>query len=493
MPERARTLAPTAHGEKSEGTQPPSISARDSWLARQSLHKPHHFDFDASQTSRPAWLGFAVLIALLLAALYPSFALSNTEIASTRMWPSREYTRVTIESAAHIRYSVFSVPSPERIVLDLEGVAASAHLDALPGKVAADDPYVKSIRIGRFKPNVLRIVFDLKDEARAEAFALAPVGAYGHRLVIDIYPLKPVDPLMALVQQSERQQDASSGAAAEAREPASNTAAARVTPVSIDPSAGSPPRGAPGAAEARPIVVAIDAGHGGEDPGAIGPHGTHEKDVTLAIAHKLRDLINAESGMRAYLTRDGDYFVALHTRVQKARRVQADLFVSIHADAFIKPHARGSSVFALSERGATSAAAQWLAKRENEADLIGGINLDVRDPYLKQTLLDLSQTAQINDSLKLGRSVLGEIGEINTLHKSAVEQAGFAVLKAPDIPSILVETAFITNPSEEQRLRSDAYQGRMAAAILGGLKRYLAANPPLARGPRLAQSTPTTR
>jgi N-acetylmuramoyl-L-alanine amidase len=488
MPERARPLAPAGGREKSnEGTQPPSISAPDSAsLERESSHSAQHFG--ASHTSRPAWLGFAVLIALLLAALYPSFALSNTEIASTRMWPSKEYTRVTIESASHIRYSVFSVPSPERIVLDLEGVAASAHLDALPGKVAADDPYVKSIRIGRFKPTVLRIVFDLKDEARAEAFALAPVGSYGHRLVIDIYPLKPVDPLMALVQESERQQEAS-GATAETREPPSNTAAVRVTPVSIDPSAGSPRR-APGAVDARPIIVAIDAGHGGEDPGAIGPHGTHEKDVTLAIARKLRDLINAESGMRAYLTRDGDYFVALHTRVQKARRVQADLFVSIHADAFIKPHARGSSVFALSERGATSAAAQWLAKRENEADLIGGINLDVRDPYLKQTLLDLSQTAQINDSLKLGRSVLGEIGEINTLHKSAVEQAGFAVLKAPDIPSILVETAFITNPSEERRLRSDAYQGRMAAAILGGLKRYLAANPPLARGPRLAQTTP---
>jgi N-acetylmuramoyl-L-alanine amidase len=425
----------------------------------------------------------------VLAAFYPSFALSNTEVASTRMWPSKEYTRVTIEAASHIRYSVFSVPSPERIVLDLEGVAPSPHLDALPGKVAADDPYVKSIRIGRFKPTVLRIVFDLKDEARAEAFALSPVGSYGHRLVIDIYPLKPIDPLMALVQQSE-QQDATAG---EAREPATETTSVRVTPVSIDPSAGSAGRPAPGAAGSRPVIVAIDAGHGGEDPGAIGPLGTHEKDVTLAIARRLRDLINAEPGMRAFLTRDGDYFVALHTRVQKARRVQADLFVSIHADAFIKPHARGSSVFALSERGATSAAAQWLAKRENDADLVGGLNLDVRDPYLKQTLLDLSQTATINDSLKLGRSVLGEIGEINTLHKSGVEQAGFAVLKAPDIPSILVETAFITNPAEERRLRSDAYQRRMASAVMSGLKRYLAANPPLARGPRMAQSTASGR
>jgi N-acetylmuramoyl-L-alanine amidase len=240
-------------------------------------------------------------------------------------------------------------------------------------------------------------------------------------------------------------------------------------------------------------VIAIDAGHGGEDPGAIGPNGTQEKDVTLAIARKLRDLVNREPGMRAILTRDGDYFVPLNVRVHKARRVQADLFVSIHADAFIKPHARGSSVFALSERGATSAAAQWLAKRENDADLIGGINLDVRDPYLKQTLLDLSQTATISDSLKLGRSVLGEIGEINTLHKQAVEQAGFAVLKAPDIPSILIETAFISNPIEERRLRDDAYQQRMASAVLSGVKRYLAANPPLARNPRLAQTSTRSR
>ncbi len=490
MLEPARPLTPAATpGAAREGAQARAIAARApdefphaSARAGQS--------FDASQTSRPAWLGFAVLIALLLVALYPSFALSSTEIASTRMWPAKEYTRVTIESAARIRYSVFSVPAPDRIVLDLEGVAANPHIDALPGKVSPDDPYVKSIRVGRFKPTVLRIVFDLKDGARAEAFALPPVGSYGHRLVIDIYPLKPIDPLMALVQESERKRDATAAAADSS---ADTTATVRTTPVSIDPAAGAQPRAVPGTIEARPIVIAIDAGHGGEDPGAIGPNGTQEKDVTLAISYKLRDLINAEPGIRAFLTRDGDYFVPLGTRVQKARRVQADLFVSIHADAFIKPHARGSSVFALSERGATSAAAQWLAKRENDADLIGGVNLDVRDPYLKQTLLDLSQTAQINDSLKLGRSVLGEIGEVNTLHKSAVEQAGFAVLKAPDIPSILVETAFITNPSEERRLGSDAYQSRMAAAILGGLKRYLAANPPLARGPRLAQSATAER
>jgi N-acetylmuramoyl-L-alanine amidase len=203
--------------------------------------------------------------------------------------------------------------------------------------------------------------------------------------------------------------------------------------------------------------------------------------VTLAIARKLKERIDREPNMRGVLTRDGDYFIPLQMRVVKARRVNADLFVSVHADAFNMPHARGSSVFALSERGATSAAARWLAKRENDADLIGGVNLDVKDRYLKQTLLDLSQTATINDSLKLGKAVLSELGEINTLHKAQVEQAGFAVLKAPDIPSILVETAFISNPEEEARLKSEGYQARMAEALVQGIKRYFAKNPPLAR------------
>ncbi|MGH8685810.1 MAG: N-acetylmuramoyl-L-alanine amidase, partial [Nitrosospira sp.] len=231
----------------------------------------------------------------------------------------------------------------------------------------------------------------------------------------------------------------------------------------------------------RLITVAIDPGHGGEDPGATSRSGTHEKNITLAIARKLKAKIDKEPNMRAALTRDGDYFISLPMRLVKARQLNADLFVSVHADAFIKPHARGSSVFALSERGATSAAARWLAKKENAADLIGGVNLDIKDPYLKQTLLDLSQTATINDSLKLGREVLSEIGDINHLHKNDVEQAGFAVLKSPDIPSILVETAFISNPDEERKLKNAAYQDKLADAILAGIKRYFANNPPLAR------------
>ena len=427
-----------------------------------------------------AWVSFALLVLVLVAALYPSLALSNVQIASTRLWPSKEYTRVTIEAAAPIRYTLFTVPDPQRVVVDLEGVEPGPQLDALIGKLSPEDPYIRSIRFGRFKPGVLRLVLDLKDEARPEAFTLPPVGIYGHRLVIDIYPLQPIDPLMALVKELER------GAAAAAAPPAPAGPAPETQARTVPERAPLTPPAPAQRNSGRLIIVAIDAGHGGEDPGAVGPSGTYEKDVTLAIARKLKMLIDAQPNMRGVLTRDGDYFVPLHGRVQKARRVSADLFVSVHADAFIRPHARGSSVYALSERGATSVAAQWLAKRENDADLIGGVNLDVRDPHLKQTLLDLTQTATINDSLKLARAVLGEVGEINALHKSSVEQAGFAVLKAPDVPSILVETAFITNPDEERRLRDDSYQTRMASAILGGIKRYFAANPPLARGPRVA-------
>jgi len=232
---------------------------------------------------------------------------------------------------------------------------------------------------------------------------------------------------------------------------------------------------------ARLVIVAIDAGHGGEDPGAVGPSGLYEKDVVLAIAHKLRARINAQPGMRAMLTRESDYFVPLHERVLKARRVQADLFVSVHADAFMNPEARGASIFALSENGATSAAARWMAKKENASDLVGGVNIKARDASVMRALLDMSTTAQIKDSLKLGQAILGHLGKVGRLHKPRVEQAGFAVLKAPDIPSILVETGFISNPEEESKLKDDAYQGQLADALLAGIQRYFARNPPLAR------------
>jgi N-acetylmuramoyl-L-alanine amidase len=364
-------------------------------------------------------------------------------------------------------------------VLDLEGSRVSPALTSLADKVLESDPYIKAVRVGRFRPGTVRLVLDLKASVRPQVFALAPVGQYGHRLVLDLYPVVPPDPLIAFLDRQQTQRDNGSERAASSGE----NGAGRLDP---ELASMAPKRDMPPSARARPpsirlVTIALDPGHGGEDPGALGGNGTQEKDVTLAIARKLKERIDREPNMRAVLTRDGDYFMPLHMRVHKARRVHADLFVSIHADAFIKPHARGSSVFALSERGATSAAARWLARRENQADLIGGVNLDVKDRYLKQTLLDLSQTATINDSLKLGKAVLSELGEVNTLHKAYVEQAGFAVLKAPDIPSILVETAFISNPHEEAKLRSDSYQAKFAEALLHGIKRYLAKNPPLAR------------
>lgn len=404
----------------------------------------------------------------------PAFA-ADVLVTSTRVWPAPDYTRVTIESQQPVKHALFSLDNPDRLVLDLEDVALSAVLNELAGKISADDPYIKGVRVGRFKPGVIRLVFDLKTRVKPEVFALKPVGEYGHRLVLDVYPLEPPDPLLAFL----KNRDAPAPAAPAAAPAAENAAPPVIAKVEPSPTAKPVPRAGRPPSE-RLITIAIDAGHGGEDPGARGRSGTLEKHVTLAIAQKLKERIDNEPGMRAVLTRDGDFFIPLHLRVEKARRVRADLFVSIHADAFIKPSANGSSVFALSERGATSAAARWLAKQENDADLIGGVNLGVKDPYLKQTLLDLSQTASINDSLKLGKAVLQEMGGINRLHKNHVEQAGFAVLKAPDIPSILIETAFISNPDEERKLKNPAYQNKMADAIFTGIKRYFSKNPPLA-------------
>jgi len=430
-----------------------------------------------------------VVISLVFLLVAAASAQAGTVIASARVWPAADYTRVTLESASPVKYQFLAVKNPERLVLDLEGVDINAALEGLTGKVAANDPYIRLVRVARNKPGVVRVVLDLKAEVKPQLFTLPPYGEYGHRLVLDIYPMQPADPLMALLE--KREGAAVPEGAREAVEKAPESAVVATLEAATREKAGDAVKPAEKLARteistwkqdvARLITIAIDAGHGGEDPGARGKNGSHEKDVTLAIARRLKAQVDAEPNMRGVLIRDGDFFIPLHGRVIKARNVKADLFVSIHADAFVKPDARGSSVFALSERGATSAAARWLAKKENEADLIGGINIDVKDVYLKQTLLDLSQTATINDSLKLGKAVLGELGGINRLHKGSVEQAGFAVLKSPDIPSILVETAFISNPEEEQRLRDDDYQDKMAAAILGGIKRYFAKNPPLAR------------
>jgi len=455
---------------------------------------------------RLALLGFVALFLsqLVLAAIGGGRARAE-DVRAVRIWPAQDYTRLTLESKNLIRHELLIVKNPERLVLDLEDVNVASVQQALSGKLLATDPYIANLRAARYKPGVARLVLDLKAEVKPQIFVLKPVGEYGHRLVLDLFPVAPPDPLRALIEKQEQAPVLATAAPVSGMSstlssvpppPAAvPTGQAPAQPALVEEARGTDLRAMAGPFDkatqkskggSEPVVdrlvtIAIDAGHGGEDPGARGRHGTHEKNVTLAIARRLKAVVDAEPNMRGVLIRDGDYFIPLGGRVGKARRVRADLFVSIHADAFIKPHARGSSVFALSERGATSTAAKWLAKKENDADLIGGVNLDVKDRFLAQTLLDLSQTATIQDSLKLGRSVLGELGGINTLHKAHVEQAGFAVLKAPDIPSILVETAFISNPEEEARLSDDAYQERLAMAILKGIKRYFSRNPPLSR------------
>jgi len=426
--------------------------------------------FKATINSRLQSYLHGLLMSALLLWQIP--ALAAIEITATRVWPAQDYTRLTIESKQAIRHTIFSVDNPDRLVIDLEDVELGDTLKQLTGKLNHDDPYIKSVRVARFKPGIVRLVLDLKSQVKPQLFDLNPVGEYGYRLVLDVYPAIPADPMMALLDQDK---------------PASPTAQ---RPGNIEREATPLEKPAP-ELRARTLIIAIDAGHGGEDPGARGARGSHEKDVTLAIARRLCTLVNETLNMRCLLIRDGDYFIPLGVRVVKARKARADLFVSIHADAFIRPDAHGSSVFALSEHGATSTAARWLAKKENEADLIGGINIAVKDPSLARTLLDLSQTATISDSIRLAKHVLGELNDINDLHSGHVEQAGFAVLKSPDIPSILVETAFISNPGEEAKLNDESYQTKLANAVLGGIKRYFAQNPALSRH-NIAQLTRMT-
>jgi N-acetylmuramoyl-L-alanine amidase len=423
----------------------------------------------------------------------------GSAIVAVRVWPAADYTRVTIESDSALSARHFIAENPARLVIDVDGLDLSAELRELVGKVRPDDPFIAGLRIGQYQPRVVRMVIDLKQSTKPQLFSLLPVAAYRHRMVFDLYPTEERDPLLALIQGREpaSQQAAQAvrdalgefigqvdrpGAAAP-NKPASGSATAKAGAPAAPASVATPPE--PGASAARRVnrlvIVALDPGHGGEDPGAVGPSGLREKDVVLAVALQLRDRLNDVPGMRAMLTRDADFFVPLQDRVRKARRVQADLFVSIHADAFFTPTARGASVFALSSGAASSATARWMANRENAADLVGGINVKAKDAEVMHALLDMSTTAQIKDSLRLGSEVLGQIGRLGKLHKGSVEQAGFAVLKAPDIPSILVETAFISNPEEEAKLRDERYQAQLVDALTVGIKRYFARNPALAR------------
>jgi len=458
------------------------------------------------------WAGSAT-VALVLTA--PHSIAWGARIVAVRLWPAKDYTRITIESDVALSATPFFVADPPRLAVDIAGLDLVGSLGDLVGHVSPDDPNVAGIRVGQNAPNVTRIVIDLKRPIAPQVFQLTPVAAYQHRLVMDLYPTQARDPLEELIAQRLRELD-QQAAAGPSNDPLGNLIAQLPEPTSTPRPAAAPappPRAevtAPGVATPPPpptrpafsakqrpgppttggrtdrlIVVAVDAGHGGEDPGAIGPDGTREKDVVLNIARKLRERINRTqvngNTLRAFMTRDGDYFVPLHVRVDKARRVEADLFVSIHADAFYSPRPRGASVYTLSQRGATSAAARWIADKENAADLVGGVNMSARDSELQRTLLDMSTTAQINDSMRLARVLLSELGGLGPLHKPQVEQAGFAVLRAPDIPSVLVETAFISNPDEERRLRDPRFQNQMADAILRGIVSYFAQNPPLAR------------
>jgi len=434
------------------------------------------------------------------------FAGQSPTILTARVWPAPDYSRITIESDAALNATQTLVTSPPRLAVDIAGVTLNPALKALVAKVKADDPNIDGIRVGQYSADVVRLVIDLKQGVRPQVFTLAPVAAYQHRLVLDLYPLHNIDPLDALVAQIAQPKPATAASAPAASDPLGELMAQRLGKTVQPPAPAGPPTpataaaappispGSPGAnltqgpsylSTNRLIIVALDAGHGGEDPGAIGPGGTQEKNVVLRLAFLLRDRINAATvngtPMRAFLTRDADYFVPLHVRVQKARRVQADLFVSLHADAFFTPEPQGASVFALSQGGASSSSARWMAAKENKADLIGGLNVKAKGIELQSTLLDMSTTAQIVDSLKLGGTLLGEVGRVGKLHKGQVEQASFAVLKAPDIPSVLVEAAFISNPAEERKLNSEEFQNQFADALMRGLLGYFGKNPPLSR------------
>ena len=406
----------------------------------------------------------------------------GAKILGVRIWPSEDYTRITLESDTPLPITQQGLTNPDRLVVDVQGLELNPTLKDLVAKVKPNDPYVSQIRVGQFQPTVVRLVFDLKEPIKPQLFTLNPVGEYQYRMVFDLYPTTPPDPLMELVKNSAHKETALTKANEEEVDQIAQFAIKKEVPSApvLQAIPTVKPTPAPSKFK-RLITIAIDAGHGGEDPGAIGSMGSKEKHVVLSIAKRLNEKIENEPYMRPFLTRDGDYFVPLNIRVQKARSVQADLFVSIHADAFIETNAKGASVFALSQMGASSTMARWMANKENASDLIGGINIKTQDRQVANLLLDMSTTAQINDSLQVGNSVLRQIGSFAALHKGKVEQAGFAVLKAPDIPSILVETAFISNPQEEVRLNDDAYQDRIAEAILKGIKDYFSKNPPVAK------------
>jgi N-acetylmuramoyl-L-alanine amidase len=398
------------------------------------------------------WLGTA------LAAPAP------VTVQNLRQWRAPDHTRLVLDLSAPLEHKLTQLSDPPRIVIDLNRARASGRL----GELEAEDPLIAAVRVAKADNGSLRVVVELKSEVRPKSFLLKPVGPYGHRLVIDLFDAKQPD---------EEARDA--------EEPPKPAA-----PLAVTPSAKPAP---------REFVVAVDAGHGGEDPGAMGKRfRTREKDVTLAIARELAQQINATPGMRAVLTREGDYFIPLRERWRKAKRQRADIFVSIHADAVPGQSAQGSSVYALATRGASDSVSRRLAERENAADQIGGVYLRDKDAQVQQVLVDLSQTKMIEYSLQLAGDILSEIRDVGPVHLARVGQAGFMVLKSADFPSVLVETAFISNPSEEKKLRTPGFQRELAASVLAGIKRYARRNPAepapaVAREVSVPTPTPATR
>lgn len=393
-------------------------------------------------------------LVFLLFLLVPAGVLA-AEITKLRVWHAPDQTRFVFDLSGPTTFEVFPIKGPDRVVIDIAGAVARDSLK-LP---AAVTHRVHGLRHGRTGQG-LRVVLDLEHAVEVRQILLPPRAQYGHRLVVDV-----IDP------PGFRRPAPAPQIAAPPPAPAASTAASTPPVTRAPPAAPAVPAAMP-AWRRDGVVIAIDAGHGGDDVGAIGARGTYEKDVVLAIARELQTLINREPGMRAVLIRDGDYYVGLRQRIEKAREHRADMFVSIHADAFRDRRVRGSSVFVISRSGASSEAARWLAERENAADLVGGVTLEDKDPQLRSVLLDLSQTASLKTSLEVADSVLGSLRKLGPTHGNRVQQAGFVVLKSPDIPSLLVETAFISNPVEEQRLRNQQFRVQLAKAIRDGITRY---------------------
>lgn len=405
----------------------------------------------------------------LLLSLAPWQTAVGARLIDVRMWPAEEYTRVTIESNRALKYKYFFLraTTPLRLVIDIEDLDLTQKFRRQVTDVAPNDPFIRGIRVAQFRPHVVRLVIELKDDVKPEVFQLKPFGDYQNRLVFDLYPTKPKDEISRLLADNDEEEDKLKSLLSDLENDKKKTAANEQK---------KPARRPAKKPKDEKFIVVVDPGHGGEDPGAVGRRGNREKTVVLQIARRLVKLINGDPRMSAIMTRNSDHFVSLGGRVKIAQKKQAHLLVSVHADAWIKPTARGSSVFALSVRGATSAAARWLAQKQNESDLIGGVSMNEMRKDVAVNVVDLSRNWTIGYSLGLGSEILRQMKSVNRLHKATVEQAGFAVLKGQGIPSVLVETAFISNPEEERLLITHRHQQKVAEAIYKGIKNQMLAD-----------------